>query len=464
MKMARLILLLFCAAALHGAAGPVYVVLWFDTEDYIEPASDDAALRLANDLDALGVPATFKVVGELARTLEARGRIDVIRALSRHEIGYHSNYHSIPPAPAAYLREMGYLEGAAEFERRESPGVRDLRRVFGITPSCYGQPGSSWGPQSNRALRRMGIPVYLDEAPAVGLDGQPFWYGGMLYVFNMGRFLIRPELDREDRFNDTMKRFDDDAAELARRGGGVISTYYHPNEFVTTEFWDAPNFSKGASTERSDWKRPKRRTAADSERCYALLRRYVEHAKATPGVRFITARQLLQVYKAPAPPQVERKILSDHMAARLTFLTIGQDSLSAADALLELLGMPPEFVDGPAERRATTYTDPTIPKAAFERAKADARSFILWHHRLPSAVWIGSRTLSLSDFAATLAGQDNSQDEVRVQTGNPEMEKYIATDPAGAFQWLIHPEGFRAPELLELGRLQAWTLKPARLR
>jgi hypothetical protein len=32
------------------------------------------------------------------------------------------------------------------------------------------------------------------------------------------------------------------------------------------------------------------------------------------------------------------------------------------------------------------------------------------------------------------------------------------------FSWPIHPAGFSAPELLELGRLQAWTLKPARLR
>jgi hypothetical protein len=29
---------------------------------------------------------------------------------------------------------------------------------------------------------------------------------------------------------------------------------------------------------------------------------------------------------------------------------------------------------------------------------------------------------------------------------------------------LIHPDGFSAPELLELGRPQGWTLKPARLR
>lgn len=465
--MARLILLvLLVAAAMRAAPGgaPVYVVLWFDTEDYIEPAADDAVLRLATDLDKMGVHGTFKVVGEKARTLEARGRVDVIRALSHHSIGYHSNYHSIPPAPALYLRDMGYVEGAAEFERRESPGVADLRRIFGVTPVCYGQPGNSWAPQTNRALRRMGIPVYLDEGTHVGIGEQPFWYGGLLYIFNMGRFLIRPDLNDESKFDKIMQQFDADVAELARRGGGVISTYYHPTEFVTTEFWDAVNFSKGANPERSQWRRPHRRTAEDSERCYAILRRYVEHAKQTAGVRFATASDMLQVYASPVPPRVERSKVATHLAERQTFFETDRGSLSAADLLLELLGIEPQLVDGPAARRESTYRATTISRPAFERAKADAASFIRRNHRLPSRAWIGSEALSIGDFAATLAGDDGSASEVRVRRANLEMEKYFATDATKTFDWVIHPEGFRAPELLEMGKLQGWTLKPARLR
>src|SRR5262249_14149494 len=79
---------------------PVYIVLWFDTEDYILPASDDAALRIASFLLSVGVKATFKIVGEKARTLERRGRQDVVAAIGRHEIGYHSNLHSQHPTPA----------------------------------------------------------------------------------------------------------------------------------------------------------------------------------------------------------------------------------------------------------------------------------------------------------------------------------------------------------------------------
>jgi hypothetical protein len=87
-----IVLALFAPAAVRAAepAAKVYVVLWFDTEDYILPASDDAALRIADFLTGEGIRGTFKVVGEKARTLEKRKRTDVIAALKKHEIGYHS--------------------------------------------------------------------------------------------------------------------------------------------------------------------------------------------------------------------------------------------------------------------------------------------------------------------------------------------------------------------------------------
>src|SRR5690348_9036314 len=72
------LLVLACVNVLaQKSAGKVYVVLWFDTEDYILPPSDDAAKRLAAFLSEQGIRATFKVVGEKARTLERRHRADV---------------------------------------------------------------------------------------------------------------------------------------------------------------------------------------------------------------------------------------------------------------------------------------------------------------------------------------------------------------------------------------------------
>lgn len=459
----RLLVAILLTAGVLAARGPVYVVLWFDTEDYIEPAADDAALRIATDLDKLGVRATFKVVGEKARVLESRGRTDVIRALGHHDIGYHSNFHSIQPTPALYLRAMGWLDGAAEFEHRERPGVEDVRRIFGVTPSCYGQPGSSWAPQTFRALLRLGIPVYLDEGEHVGIREQPFWFGGMLNVFNMGRYQLRASLNDESALPESLEQFDRAAQELDEKGGGVISIYYHPTEFVTTAFWDL-NFAKGANPERSEWKKPPRRTAEESERCYRILTRYLEHAKSRPGVRFVTARELPLLYESQVVRGGDRASIARHLAAHETFLESDHGALSAAEMLEILLGMEPSVVEGPVARGATSYRSGEISRPVFERAKTDAVGFIRANRRLPAEVWIGSEKLSLVDFAATLAADDGVTSVISVRHGNPEMEKYVATDARVTFNWPIHPEGFSAPELLELARLQAWTLKPARLK
>ena len=75
------------SASVRAAEPEVMVILWFDTEDYLLPASDDAARRVAEILTARGVRGTFKVVGEKARVLERRARGDVIAALRKHDIG-----------------------------------------------------------------------------------------------------------------------------------------------------------------------------------------------------------------------------------------------------------------------------------------------------------------------------------------------------------------------------------------
>lgn len=458
--MVRLLLWLLLVCPVFGAS-PVYVVLWFDTEDYIEPAADDAALRIANDLTAEGVRATFKVVGEKARMLEKRGRRDVIQALSRHAIGYHSNWHSVHPAPAEYLVRMGFVEGAEDFERREAPGAADIKRIFGKQPVCYGQPGSSWGPQSNLGLRRMGIPVYLDEGDQVGVNEQPFWYGGLLYVFHMGKNQFRAQLNVGAEDTAAYRRFDETAARLAA-GGGVISIYYHPTEFVTTEFWDAVNFAHGANPPREEWVKPHRRTPEESERCYGVLRQFVHHMKAQPGVRFVTAQELPGLVESPAARHVDRKLVAEQLSRHIVFGEVQGQMLSAADMLLALLEVPPQVVDGPTAPGATTWSNPDIPAEAFRRATADAADFVRRFHRLPSEVLVGARTLSLPDFAATLAASIGGG-EVKLVRGNVEFEQYFATDGRKPFGWVIHPEGFDGAALLALGRLQGWTLKPARL-
>jgi hypothetical protein len=59
-----------------------------------------------------------------------------------------------------------------------------VQRIFKQKPCCYGQPGNSWAPQALPSLGSWGIGLYLDEAAHVGLNGQSFYYGGLLNIFN----------------------------------------------------------------------------------------------------------------------------------------------------------------------------------------------------------------------------------------------------------------------------------------
>src|SRR5262249_55588826 len=191
--------LLAALAPLAVAQAPdarVYVILWFDTEDYILPASDDATLRVARFLTRELIRAVFKIAGERARSSEPRGRTDIIEALKKHEIGYPSHWHSVPPTPAQYLSDLGWDDGVAEFDRREKPGRDDVQRIFGQAPTCYGQPGSSWGPQSYGAMKKWGMPVYLDAGRHVGLDGKPHYYCGILNLYNL-TYTLRTNLGAE---------------------------------------------------------------------------------------------------------------------------------------------------------------------------------------------------------------------------------------------------------------------------
>lgn len=73
------------------------IIISFDTEDFTDPASNDALLRICQTLSERGVGASFGLVGEKARFIRDLGRRDVIEALNRHCIAYHTDNHFLFP-------------------------------------------------------------------------------------------------------------------------------------------------------------------------------------------------------------------------------------------------------------------------------------------------------------------------------------------------------------------------------
>ncbi|HMV48961.1 MAG TPA: polysaccharide deacetylase family protein [Blastocatellia bacterium] len=482
--------------AASQTSAPVYVTLWFDTEDYVLPQSDDAAKRLAEMLTRLGVKATFKVVGEKARVLEQRGRKDVIAALKKHEIGYHSNLHSGQPTPAVYLQHAGWEDGSAEFYRREVQGVRDIERIFGVTPVCYGQPGSSWGPQSYPALKKMGVSMYLDEANQVGINEQPFYYGGMLNVFKMRSNVVRLDLGKPDNLAEAQKQFQQAAETLRKRGGGTISIYYHPCEFVHREFWDGVNFRRGANPPRSEWKLPPMQTAEEIERNFRDFEQYVQFIQKQSGVRFVHCADLMKLYEDRALTfnftQKEIVAIAEAVRKEIGFQQINNFTLSAADSFGLLTEAYLSQLDGkrsplklkPLYGPARTFSPSvggskpeTVRLVEFSETVRDVARFIQTHGRVPDEVWIGAQSISPQDYLATLgalieaearlaamSGQINANATLSVapiRKGVFTADAHVAEDSPKLWGWVIFPEGFHAPKIMELARLQAWTLKPA---
>jgi Polysaccharide deacetylase len=469
---------------------PVYVTLWFDTEDYIIPQSDDAAKRLAETLTRLGIRATFKIVGEKARTLERRGRKDVIAALKKHEIGYHSNTHSQQPTIAVYLQHTGWEDGSAEFYRREVQGVRDIERIFGVTPICYGQPGAAWASQTYPALKRMGIGMYLDEGSHVGIDDQPFYYGGMLNVFKMRSNVARMELKGGESLTEGKAKFQAAYDKLRAQGGGTISIYYHPCEWVHTEFWDGVNFRRGANPPRNEWKLPGTRPAAETEAAFKDFEQYVTFIKEQPGARFVTAAELMKLYADGAQLQNftrdEIQTIAQSVQKEITFMKMNGFTLSPADSFSLLTEAYLSFlkeekrpvklnpVYGPAHQfdpAAGGDKLTTVKRGEFYDSVLQTSQFCRTHGRMPDEIWIGANSVSPQDYLATLGavieGWKNANDnlsDIPLRQGKFTADRFVAEDSQRLWGWVIFPEGFHAPRIIELARLQAWTLKPAILQ
>src|SRR5437667_1791083 len=485
---------LIAGAGPLGAEGPkegrVYIALWFDTEDYILPESDDAAKRIALFLTQQDIRATFKVVGEKGRTLERRGRRDVIGALAHHEIGYHSNRHSQHPTVAEYESALDWESGDEEFSRRERPGYDDLRRIFGQAPTCYGQPGSSWAPQPYGALKNWGVKVYLDEAPHVGLEGKPFWYGGLLNIFNTKEGpQLRP---RDDWSNlaDSKAKFQQFYTGMSSRPeGGIISLYFHPCELVHREFWDAVNFARGLNPPREDWKLPPMKTAEESDKAFQYFEGLVTYMKSFPHVEFVTASEALDLFRDAAQQRVfsmqELGDIAKQVDSEVTFEARENYALSASEIFVLLN----RFVTGVIRRKAsepillesTPYgpgspavelkAEITVPWSQFSRTALDVGGFLETRGQIPGQVWLGSAAVppesylvALARVTSTLLLKGEPPESVSVPPARLAAAQYVAQDASALWEWPIFPPGFHSPHLMELARLQAWTLKPAKMR
>ena len=455
------------------------------------PASDDAALRIADFLTQEGIRATFKVVGEKARVLEQRRRTDVIAALARHEIGYHSNTHSQQPTPAVYLSTLDWESGRDEFSRRERPGFEDLTRIFGLPPSCYGQPGVSWGPQAYPALKEWGMKVYLDDGEQVQLDGKPFWYGGMLNIFHIEAGRNLEPNDDWSNLEGAKTNFKALYAQMSSEApGGIISFMFHPTQLISEVFWDAVNFAQGANPPREEWKIQPECSAEVRERAFRYFEGLVTYARSFPGVRFVTASEAYSLCRDKAQTRTFTVQELAHVAAEvkagITYQVHEGYALSASEIFYLLNTLVAQYARHAAPAPVTLSGTPYGPASAaygvnteapgridwsqFCRTAVDVSEILARSQTIPSAVWFGSIAvkpeaymLALAQVTQLLAAGSQPPASIALLPAELAAARWVAEDSPAIWKWPIFPPGFHSAHLVELARLQAWTLKPALL-
>jgi hypothetical protein len=269
----------------------MYVTFLLDVEDIIVPEADDVARDVARILTDEGVKATFCIVGERVRQWQARGRTDVLEALSRHDIGSHTDYHSVHPTVVEYIGSSDWATGCSEVVRRESPAVEAIRGAFGLAPSCWGGPGNTWAPQINAAMASLGVPAIVYAHTQVPHGDVHRFSGAISYP--CGHHAGDSDYADDGKSLENLHRLQAQLRSDIEAGCRWREVFLgHPTRILHEEFWDGPNFSLGKNPPSDAWVRPRRKREDDLDRALANLRRTVSALRDMQGITLKTIREM----------------------------------------------------------------------------------------------------------------------------------------------------------------------------
>jgi len=480
---------LILGAACPGRAGKArpFVVVTFDTEDYITPEAegiDDIPKWLAGIMTEEGVTGTFFVIGEKARSLERRGRRDVIAAMARHDVGSHTNFGSIHPTVTERLEKAGWDAGVRLMRDQESAGIKDLERIFGIPVTTLARHGGSYGPQLVAALGSLGAGYQGSPARLPGHD--VVWFCNALNFSAQYANGFDDAYYRDDLFEPAFDKLKAEFPARARDAEVLALFAGHPTKIRTEEFWDL-NFYEGRNTAPEDWRVPPLRPRETMATARKNFRRMMRWLKGRDDIEITNYRELLKIYGQQKEEITRGDLRAAAQEALRTRKLAPAEDLSPAEIFAGLAGALAAYGDAgslPASRAAAhPLGPPEMPPAdasagpvtaaeAVGLARA-AAEVVARTGALPSALEaaggrIGAGSL-LALFGAVYLDLDAGSS--RPAYDIPEFEPYprthespIIAEIEGYKTWPVHRTDLVMSRIIEMTKLQLWTLKPARRR
>ena len=461
----------------------MYVVVNFDVEDYISPESerlDDIPKWLAEIMTEEGATGTFFVIGEKARSLEKRGRRDVIAAMARHDVESHTNFGSIHPTVTEVLEHADWESGARQMLERESAGFQELEGIFGAPVVMLARHGGSYGPQLIAALGKMNA----------GYAGSPVSLPGHVVVWFCNALNFYGQYDgyddtyyRDELFAPLFEKLQQELPELAKTTEVLPFFAGHPCKIRTEQFWDL-NFYEGRNPGPEEWKTPDMRPLESMETARKNFRRLIRYLKSRDDIELTTFRELMNIY-SHQKETLSRKDLSEMATEALRAGKLAcSDYFSPAEAFSALAGsivrfqeagslprrMKPTRPFGPLEMPPT---QPDIGRVTLEDIYAlaeTAQTHISRSGHLPSflevkGLRIGTGSLFALFGAAYLdMGSGSPKSEYTVLPFDPYPKanaEEISQRIRGFKTWPVHRPDLDMEPLVEMTKMQLWTLKPA---
>ncbi|HUS81196.1 MAG TPA: hypothetical protein VM283_08005 [Armatimonadota bacterium] len=281
------------------------IIFSFDTEDYVDPLSNDALLRLAQVHTRYGVPATFGLVGEKARFIHSCGRDDVVEALTDHEVGYHSDHHFILPNWRYNHRHMPVYVATEDWDSamdrllaEESRGLADIEAIFGARPVTQLRNYGDWTPQVMCCHARLGLPVHAYGPVFHNQDPRVVWYCNQLQVAN-------PRHMYESNLHDWNKSPQEKLAEWQaailkhlEQDTPRLGWVNHPTRFIADRWWEEPNWwDTSRDPHRREWRAPGRFSPERIEELLGIAEELVRFVAELGGVQCRTFRDYAREYR-----------------------------------------------------------------------------------------------------------------------------------------------------------------------
>jgi hypothetical protein len=464
-----------------------YMVICFDVEDYTSPESvgmDDIPKWEAEIMTEEGVTGSFFVIGEKARMLEKRGRTDVIKAMARHDIGSHTNFGSIHPTVTEILENASWDEGIAKMLKNETIGFNDIERIFGQRPANLARHGGSYGPQLVAALAQMNAGYVYSLVSLPGHNA--VWFCNTLNFHGSGDFGFFDNTYYQDSlFNPLFHRLDSLIPKKIKDLDVTAFFANHPSKVRSIQFWDF-NYYKGANPGPDEWKTPELRPLESMKTAQKNFRRLVRYLRDRKDVELTTFRELKKLYgkqkdqiSAGRLKSIAEKILKEQAVVIDDDYNPAEIFTALAGALTEYKenGKLPETMHiirpfGPLKMPPETPEISTVKKDDALNLAASAYEYIRKTNHLPPVQLLSEALVGTGSMLALFSKMylDISKGHLPDQLEIPpfpaypeENEKQIIEEVAACKKWPVHREDLDMTKLIEMTRLQLWTLKPASL-